>query len=363
MSQDPIDLDAFLLENSDFEEESNTNEGFDGRDNNIKPGNVGARDKGSALFRKRKTNFGNAKSKIHSVLRSNIKNFEIKDDGLNEYAPDSNANQKNEERSGEYMSSVSNVHESKNVKSNIDDSHKQANITKMDKESSVKHPLAFTSEGKGGYSLKESIPKVLEPALIKALKDRRNRSEINQYIREHDQNDNDKINFISLKANNSDDLDNGYLEADTDDRYSDGRLALSKDEERVQKLLKRREIEEALSDVQEEISENEGTKGNHFNDLGNTEDADFEEIYRNIAPQNLHKIEHSSMDILKTRYPKPKLREIKPLDEKLNFMKKRTELNMTLVEKNRQERQQAELLLGEVITEKDTLLKRVSQSE
>ncbi len=362
MSQDSIDLDAFLIDNSDFEEESNTNEGFDGRDK-IKLGNVGVRDKGSTLFRKRKTNFGNAKNKSHSVLRSNIKNFEIKDDGLNEYAPDSNANQKNEEHSGEYKSSVNNAQKSKNAKSNIDDSHKQAKITKMDKESFVKHPLASTSEGKGGYSLKETIPKVLEPALIKELKDRRNRSEINQYIREHDQNDNDETNFISPKANNSDDLDNGYLEVDTDDRYSDGRLALSKDEERVQELLKRREIEEALSDVQEEISENESTKSNHFNGLGNAEDADFEEIYRNIAPQTLHKSEHSSMDTLKARYPRPKLREIKPLDEKLKFMKKRTELNMTLVEKNRQERQQAELLLGEVITEKDTLLKRVSQSE
>lgn len=122
----------------------------------------------------------------------------------------------------------------------------------------------------------ESIPTILDASMIKELKERRNRAQMDILTQENTdaQEDEDKPDTQS----------NDLMEVDTDIRYSDGRLALSRGEQKVQALLRRKAIEEALSD-------SEGT-------------SDDQEVYDSVIPAHLNK------KTLAEKYRMPKLAHI-----------------------------------------------------
>jgi len=357
MGEDHINLDSILLETTELGEKPDTKKVLNAK-SLTRAENSKDLAKRPSLFKKRKANFGSAKRRVHNALQFNIMKIEGRDP--KEYMEDSNMNIPNPRDTDQSEKNINDEEElGETHKKEINVNNKQSNRANLGNNL----PPYAMGEAEVRIPIKDEIPEIIDPSVIKELKDRRNRAEINHYARVEDQNNNNETTVIPLTEDaNSVDSNTRYLEVDTDERYTDGRLALSEDEKRIQDLLRKREIEEALSDIQDDISDNKDTSEN-LDNIGNMENTEFEEIYRKIAPQSLHKSNQSLTDQLKLKYPEPRLKKITPLNEKIEQTKKCIQSISRVVQRNKQEKQRANYLLDEVMTEKSALIKRVSQVE
>ncbi|OWB79863.1 hypothetical protein B5S32_g4102 [[Candida] boidinii] len=152
----------------------------------------------------------------------------------------------------------------------IDIDSDDKDITKIDDESMV---------GDTEVERIEAPPVIPDSFQIEELKERRYRSQLENFEIEKKMDDEEDMEFNS-RFRNSDsnkngkkflDTDNGEIEVELNERLSDGRLALSDNEKRIQKLLQKEEIEEALYATQ--VAERDAMED---------DDDDFMEFGRNM---------------------------------------------------------------------------------
>lgn len=122
---------------------------------------------------------------------------------------------------------------------------------------------------------------VPDPSVVKDLKERREHAQFEEQLKDIDE---------------PPPMDDTYLGVEYDKRFTDGRLALTPNEQRVQEILKRQEIEQALSDVQSSES-----------DLD--ESITFDQIYEDTISKHVPGFKST------TWYPKPKFHKIQPVSD------------------------------------------------
>ncbi|GME74551.1 unnamed protein product [[Candida] boidinii] len=136
----------------------------------------------------------------------------------------------------------------------------------------------------------EAPPVIPDSFQIEELKERRYRSQLENFEIEKRMDNEEDIEFNRRFRNSNSkkngktfrDNDNGEIEVELSERLSDGRLALSDNEKRIQKLLHKEEIEEALYSTQvAEKDAMEDDDGN-FMEFGRNKD----ESYKVILPED-----------------------------------------------------------------------------
>ncbi|QPG76330.1 hypothetical protein FOA43_003716 [Brettanomyces nanus] len=209
----------------------------------------------------------------------------------------------------------------------------------------------------GSYN--QSATGIPEASLVKELKERRYRKQTKEFeaAKEEERQEDYDSDFRRNKQNEKDsnDDEDSEMEVDRDEKLSDGRLALSTNEEKVQKLIKRKEIEEALFELEEEsTSDSEKNEG-----VSSGSDSVLKEVFESVAPK--HFLKKDIIDSLEAKYPMPRLKKVPPLEICLQQMQKRLQNLQQIQKLNRKKKEQIDTQLHGLRAEEGKLAQKLQK--